>query len=75
MSYGPVSFLPCARLVSHSGEVHVYATWSGVGSCGGCQEPSDAFFGARYAAVRDPGGNDVGLMSPIDQHRRFAPKA
>lgn len=39
----------------------------------GCQEPYDAFFGARYAIVRDPAGNDVGLMSPIDQHRRFTP--
>lgn len=39
----------------------------------GCQEPYDAFFGARYAVVRDPDGNDVGLMSPIDQHRRFTP--
>jgi catechol 2,3-dioxygenase-like lactoylglutathione lyase family enzyme len=39
----------------------------------GRQEPYDAFFGARYAVVRDPAGNDVGLMSPIDQHRRFAP--
>ena len=41
----------------------------------GRQEPYDAFFGARYAVVRDPGGNDVGLMSPIDQHRRFTPKS
>ncbi len=40
----------------------------------GRQEPYDAFFGARYAVVRDPAGNDVGLMSPIDQHRRFTPK-
>jgi catechol 2,3-dioxygenase-like lactoylglutathione lyase family enzyme len=39
----------------------------------GRQEPYDAFFGARYAVVRDPAGNDVGLMSPIDQHRRFSP--
>lgn len=41
--------------------------------CTGRQEPYDAFFGARYAVVRDPAGNDVGLMSPIDQHRRFTP--
>jgi catechol 2,3-dioxygenase-like lactoylglutathione lyase family enzyme len=39
----------------------------------GRQEPYDAFFGARYAVVRDPAGNDVGLMSPIDQHRRRTP--
>ncbi|MDA8281930.1 MAG: VOC family protein [Actinomycetota bacterium] len=40
----------------------------------GRQEPYDAFFGARYAVVSDPAGNDVGLMSPIDQHKRFTPK-
>lgn len=40
----------------------------------GRQEPYDAFFGARYAVVRDPEGNDVGLMSPIDERRRFTPK-
>ena len=39
----------------------------------GRQEAYDAFFGARYAVVSDPAGNDVGLMSPIDQHRRFTP--
>lgn len=39
----------------------------------GRQEPYDACFGARYAVGRDPAGNDVGLMSPIDQHRRFTP--
>ena len=39
----------------------------------GRQEPYDAFFGSRYAVVGDPDGNDVGLMSPIDQHRRFTP--
>jgi catechol 2,3-dioxygenase-like lactoylglutathione lyase family enzyme len=40
----------------------------------GRQEPYDAFFGARYAVVCDPAGNDIGLMSPIDQHRRFTPR-
>lgn len=40
----------------------------------GLQEPYDAFFGARYAIVRDPAGNDVGIMSPIDKHRRFTPR-
>jgi catechol 2,3-dioxygenase-like lactoylglutathione lyase family enzyme len=39
----------------------------------GRQEPYDAFFGARYAVVRDPADNDIGLMSPIEQHRRFTP--
>lgn len=37
------------------------------------QEPYDAFWGARYAIVADPDGNDVGLMSPIDPDRQTAP--
>ena len=32
----------------------------------GRQPPFDAFWGARYAIVADPDGNDVGLMSPMD---------
>jgi catechol 2,3-dioxygenase-like lactoylglutathione lyase family enzyme len=32
--------------------------------------PYDAFWGARYALVRDPDGNPVGLMSPVDEARR-----
>jgi uncharacterized glyoxalase superfamily protein PhnB len=34
------------------------------------KSPHDAFWGARYAIVKDPAGNDVGLMSPIDQSKR-----
>lgn len=37
------------------------------------QPPYDAFWGARYAIVEDPDGNPVGLMSPIDDSRRFWP--
>ena len=40
----------------------------------GRQEPYDAFFGARYAVVQDPDGNDIGLMSPPDEARRFVPE-
>lgn len=32
--------------------------------------PMDAFWGARYAVVRDPDGNNVGIMSPIDPDMR-----
>jgi len=39
----------------------------------GRQPPFDAFWGARYAIVADPDGNDVGLMSPIDESRRSWP--
>jgi len=30
------------------------------------RSPYDAFWGARFAIVRDPGGNAIGLTSPID---------
>jgi catechol 2,3-dioxygenase-like lactoylglutathione lyase family enzyme len=39
----------------------------------GRQPPFDAFWGARYAIVSDPDGNDVGLMSPIEESRRSWP--
>jgi uncharacterized glyoxalase superfamily protein PhnB len=39
----------------------------------GRQPPFDAFWGARYAIVADPDGNDVGLMSPVDESRRSWP--
>jgi uncharacterized glyoxalase superfamily protein PhnB len=41
----------------------------------GRQPPFDAFWGARYAIVADPDGNDVGLMSPIEESRRTWPPA
>lgn len=37
----------------------------------GRQRPFDAFWGARYAIVEDPDGNGVGLMSPIENKRKF----
>jgi catechol 2,3-dioxygenase-like lactoylglutathione lyase family enzyme len=36
----------------------------------GRRPPFDAFWGARYAVVADPDGNDVGLMSPVEESRR-----
>jgi catechol 2,3-dioxygenase-like lactoylglutathione lyase family enzyme len=39
------------------------------------KEPWDAFWGARYAVVRDPSGNAIGLMSEPDEARRSAPPA
>lgn len=35
--------------------------------------PFDAFWGARYAEVRDPDGNIVGFQSPADPDRRTPP--
>lgn len=39
----------------------------------GRQPPFDAFWGARYAIVADPDGNEVALMSPINESRRTWP--
>ena len=41
----------------------------------GRQPPFDAFWGARYAIVADPDGNNVGLMSPMEESRRTWPPA
>jgi len=49
-----------------------YADLTGAGYAGR-QPPFDAFWGARYAIVADPDGNDVGLMSPVDESRRTWP--
>jgi uncharacterized glyoxalase superfamily protein PhnB len=47
----------------------VDVTYSRVVDAGhpGHLEPFDAFWGARYAVVRDPDGNHVGIMSPQDE--------
>jgi catechol 2,3-dioxygenase-like lactoylglutathione lyase family enzyme len=39
----------------------------------GRQPPYDTFWGARYAVVADPDGNDVGIMSPQEDGRRSWP--
>lgn len=39
----------------------------------GLQTPYDAFWGARYAIVEDPDGNQVGLMSPAADEYRSTP--
>jgi uncharacterized glyoxalase superfamily protein PhnB len=41
----------------------------------GRQPPYDAFWGSRYAVVADPDGNDVGLMSPLDERKTSWPPA
>jgi uncharacterized glyoxalase superfamily protein PhnB len=50
----------------------VYADLTGAGY-EGRQPPYDAFWGARYAIVADPDGNDVGIMSPRDDTMRSWP--
>jgi uncharacterized glyoxalase superfamily protein PhnB len=37
------------------------------------QPPYDAFWGSRFAIVEDPDGNPVGLLSPVEDDRRFWP--
>lgn len=49
-----------------------YAELTGAGY-GGAQPPYDTFWGARYAIVVDPDGNHVGLMSPLDDKRKYWP--
>lgn len=36
----------------------------------GIKPPYDAFWGSRYALVRDPAGNPLGIMSPADPAHR-----
>jgi uncharacterized glyoxalase superfamily protein PhnB len=52
----------------------VYADLTGAGYAGQLQ-PFDAFWGSRYAEVRDPDGNLVGFQSPRDESRVSAPPA
>ncbi len=44
---------------------HRYADLTGAGYEGKLA-PWDAFWGQRYAVVRDPDGNDVDLFAPLD---------
>lgn len=37
------------------------------------QPPYDAFWGSRFAIVEDPDGNPIGLLSPVEDARRFWP--
>lgn len=50
----------------------VYAEMVGLGHRGR-QPPYDAFWGSRYAIVEDPDGNPVGLLSPVEESRRYWP--
>jgi catechol 2,3-dioxygenase-like lactoylglutathione lyase family enzyme len=44
----------------------VYAELSAAGQ-GGHKEPWDAFWGQRYAQVKDPDGNVLDLFAPLDR--------
>jgi catechol 2,3-dioxygenase-like lactoylglutathione lyase family enzyme len=62
------------KVVSREAVDVTYDDLTGAGYAGR-QPPYDTFFGARYAIVADPDGNDVGIMSPPDPARRTAPPA
>ncbi len=49
-----------------------YAKMVGAGYAGR-QTPFDGFWGARYAVIEDPDGNQIGVMSPIDPARKGPP--
>lgn len=51
-------------------ELHDRLTGAGHASS---QPPTDAFWGARFAVVRDPDGRDIGIMSPSDPAFRGSP--
>ena len=61
-------------LLSREAVDELYAELTSTGYKGH-QPPFDAFWGARYAVVDDPDGNNVGLMSPLDPERRGPPPA
>lgn len=66
------SVVVCFALASRDAVDSTYASLVRAGSPGR-QVPFDAFWGARFAIVADPDGNDVGLMSPMDSSRRTWP--
>ena len=67
-----VAVVVCFALDSRDAVDRVYADLTGAGYAAR-QPPFDAFWGARFAIVADPDGNDVGLMSPMDDDRRTWP--
>jgi uncharacterized glyoxalase superfamily protein PhnB len=52
------------RCPSPAGVDELYATLLGAGAAAH-KEPWDAFWGQRYAQVRDPDGNGVDLYAPL----------
>jgi catechol 2,3-dioxygenase-like lactoylglutathione lyase family enzyme len=69
---GSVGMVLGFRLPSSEAVSQRYAELTAAGYTGR-QPPFDAFWGARYAIVADPDGNDVGLMGPIDDTLRHMP--
>lgn len=57
------------RVASREAVDEIYRDLATAGYLGE-QPPYDAPWGARYAIVKDPDGNPVGIMSPVDPDRR-----
>jgi predicted lactoylglutathione lyase len=71
---GSVRVVVGFSVASRDGVDDLYRELTAAGYAGR-QPPFDAFWGARYAIVADPDGNDVGLMSPMDEAlRRWPPE-
>jgi catechol 2,3-dioxygenase-like lactoylglutathione lyase family enzyme len=68
---GPATVIGFA-LESRESVDAVYAELTAAGAPGRVV-PYDAFWGARYAVVADPDGNEIGLMSPTDPKRQYVP--
>ena len=66
------SILLTAQLPTREAVDETYAAILAAGH-EGVQVPYDAFWGARYAVVRDPEGNSVGLESPQLEDKRSWP--
>ena len=69
---GGVGMILGFRLATSQAVDERYAELTAAGYAGR-QPPFDAFWGARYAIVADPDGNDVGLMGPMDDALRHMP--
>jgi uncharacterized glyoxalase superfamily protein PhnB len=62
------------RVADREGVDTVFADMTAAGYHGHL-EPFDAFWGARYAIIEDPDGNQVGIMSPPDPEHHGEPPA
>jgi uncharacterized glyoxalase superfamily protein PhnB len=71
-SGGGTSVIVGLRVATCEAVDELYDRLTGAGHPG-VQPPFDAFWGGRYAIVADPDGNQVGLMSPIDEAQRSWP--
>jgi predicted lactoylglutathione lyase len=69
---GSVAVVVCFAFATREAVDATYADLTGAGYAGR-QPPYDAFWGARWAIVADPDGNDIGLMSPMDDSRQSWP--